>query len=66
MGTIMAVMGILADLIATNRKLLEMNLQKVRQLEEMIARQNSEAPADTSVDAAADIVPLDKQRKAGS
>ncbi|TIX51838.1 glycosyltransferase family 2 protein [Alteraurantiacibacter aquimixticola] len=66
LGTIMAVMGILADLIATNRKLLEMNLQKLRQLEEAIAKQNGDAPAATSVEAAADIVPLDQQRKAGS
>ncbi len=45
LGTIMAVMGILADLIATNRKLLEMNLQKVRELEEMIARRETDPPA---------------------
>ena len=45
LGTIMAVMGILADLIATNRKLLEMNLQKVRQLEAMIAA-NDRVTAD--------------------
>ncbi len=38
LGTITAVMGILADLIATNRKLLEMNLQKVREIEEKVAR----------------------------
>ena len=37
LGTITAVMGILADLIATNRKLLEMNLAKLRQIEETLA-----------------------------
>ena len=61
LGTIMAVMGLLADLIATNRKLLEMNLQKLRQLEETIADQKREsapaAPQDMPV-------PL-RQTKAG-
>ncbi|WAT18758.1 glycosyltransferase family 2 protein [Aurantiacibacter sp. MUD11] len=38
LGTIVAVMGILADLIATNRKLLEMNLQKVREIEEKLTQ----------------------------
>ena len=38
LGTIMAVMGVLADLIATNRKLLEMNLQKVREIEDIVTR----------------------------
>lgn len=45
LGTIMAVMGVLADLIATNRKLLEMNLQRVRHLEEMISARDSDIPA---------------------
>jgi glycosyltransferase involved in cell wall biosynthesis len=36
LGTITAVMGMLADLIATNRKLLEMNLAKLRQMEEQL------------------------------
>ena len=38
LGTIMAVMGVLADLIATNRKLLEMNLAKTREMEEVLHR----------------------------
>ncbi len=55
LGTIMAVMGILADLIATNRKLLEMNLQKMRQLEQKLEQQQksksqeAEEPVDQSV-----------------
>jgi glycosyltransferase involved in cell wall biosynthesis len=45
LGTITAVMGILADLIATNRKLLEMNLNKLRQIEETLAaQQQPQAP----------------------
>lgn len=34
MGTLVAVMGVLADLIATNRKLLEASLYKLRKLED--------------------------------
>ncbi len=51
LGTITAVMGMLADLIATNRKLLEMNLAKLRQVEEQIeqlASQNEARPARAS------------------
>jgi glycosyltransferase involved in cell wall biosynthesis len=55
LGTITAVMGILADLIATNRKLLEMNLNKLRQIEETLAAR------DQSQDAGAAELPLRKQ-----
>ena len=41
LGTITAVMGVLADLIATNRKLMEMNLAKLRQIEETLTAQGS-------------------------
>ncbi|RVQ65483.1 glycosyltransferase family 2 protein [Croceicoccus ponticola] len=47
MGTLVAVMGILADLIATNRKLLEATLFKLRKLEERLdAGVDSEAKRD--------------------
>ncbi|WP_066552135.1 glycosyltransferase family 2 protein [Croceicoccus bisphenolivorans] len=36
MGTLVAVMGVLADLIATNRKLMEATLYKLRKLEERL------------------------------
>ena len=57
LGTIMAVIGILADLIATNRKLLEMNLQKLRLLEDSLAEREE-------VREAAEIVPLPATRQA--
>lgn len=66
LGTIMAVMGLLADLIATNRKLLEMNLQKLRQLEEAMAEKQHNHPADTVRPAGPQEVPLTvRQSKAG-
>lgn len=52
LGSITAVMGILADLIATNRKLLEMNLAKLRQIEEALAVQDAQRNA---VDKAAPV-----------
>ncbi len=66
LGTIMAVMGLLADLIATNRKLLEMNLAKLRQLEETIADQKR----DTEKPSAQPVGPREvklapRQSKAG-
>ena len=36
LGTIVAVMGVLADLIAANRKLIEMSLVRLRQIEERL------------------------------
>lgn len=36
LGMLVAVMGVLADLIATNRKLLESNLHKLREVEEQV------------------------------
>jgi len=45
MGTLVAVMGILADLIATNRKLLETTLFKLRKLEDQLERERSDAEA---------------------
>jgi glycosyltransferase involved in cell wall biosynthesis len=41
-GTLVAVMGVLADLIAANRKLLETNLAHMRNLEEQISANRSE------------------------
>ncbi len=63
LGTIIAVMGVLADLIATNRKLLEMNLQKVRQLEEAISGRDTDA---NSSEAKPHLVAEGKERKAAS
>jgi glycosyltransferase involved in cell wall biosynthesis len=63
LGTIMAVMGVLADLIATNRKLLEMNLQKIRQLEEAISGRDADAG---SSEAKPRLVAEGKERKAAS
>ncbi len=63
LGTIMAVMGVLADLIATNRKLLEMNLQKMRELEEVITARDSAARSPKTKPR---LVPEGKERKAAS
>jgi glycosyltransferase involved in cell wall biosynthesis len=63
LGTIMAVMGVLADLIATNRKLLEMNLQKIRQLEEAITARDSAAKSPKTKPR---LVSEGKERKAAS
>jgi glycosyltransferase involved in cell wall biosynthesis len=38
-GVLVTVLGILADLIATNRKLLEANMLKLRRIEETLAKQ---------------------------
>jgi glycosyltransferase involved in cell wall biosynthesis len=39
-GVLVTVLGILADLIATNRKLLEANMLKLRRIEEKLAQQD--------------------------
>ncbi|MEP0392199.1 MAG: glycosyltransferase family 2 protein [Erythrobacter sp.] len=45
-GVLVTVLGILADLIATNRKLLEANMLKLRRIEEkLIAQESSERPS---------------------
>ena len=53
LGTVVAVMGVLADLIGTNRKLLEMTLHKVRKLEDRLAEAESTAAVEP-----AEIIPL--------
>ncbi|MAF29779.1 MAG: glycosyl transferase [Croceicoccus sp.] len=67
LGALVAVMGMLADLITANRKLLEATLHKVRKLEARLAEQDQgtavrphdEPEAETKAeDAVADIVPL--------
>lgn len=51
LGALTCLLGLLADLIGTNRKLLEYNLEKVRRLEErlqhLIPHHTASAPAET-------------------
>lgn len=61
LGTLVAVMGILADLIATNRKLLEATLFKLRKLEEQLGT-DEEPPASIVEDENADIVRMPNRR----
>lgn len=42
LGTLVAIMGMLADLIAANRKLMEENLTRTRRLEEMLTNLRSD------------------------
>jgi glycosyltransferase involved in cell wall biosynthesis len=58
-GVLVATLGILADLIATNRKLLEANMLKLRRIEEQLI----EAEAQRSAPAALDTT--ETLRKAG-
>ncbi|WP_338240575.1 glycosyltransferase family 2 protein [Aurantiacibacter hainanensis] len=58
LGTIMSVLGILADLIATNRKLLEMNLQKLREIEEKVASVAARPQESAEVGEAARLVAI--------
>ena len=44
LGALVAVMGMLADLITANRKLLEATLHKVRKLEEQLAEREDDRP----------------------
>jgi len=61
MGTLVAVMGVLADLIATNRKLHEATLYKLRKLEE---RLDAKDPDETGKAGrkSADVVNLSSRR----
>lgn len=43
LGTLVAIMGMLADLIAANRKLLEENLARTRRLEDLLAKMHPES-----------------------
>ena len=63
LGALVAVMGMLADLITANRKLLEATLHKVRKLEERLAEQDGDAETDENEGEAADIVPLAKRNR---
>ncbi|MDE1466340.1 glycosyltransferase family 2 protein [Aurantiacibacter sp. D1-12] len=45
LGTLVAIMGMVADLVAANRKLIEENLRRTRALEDRIAELQSDAPA---------------------
>lgn len=59
MGTLVAVMGILADLIATNRKLLEATLFKLRKLEERLEPgEVSASDADEPSSKVAEVRPI--------
>ena len=60
LGTVVAVMGILADLIATNRKLLEATLFKLRKLEEQLAKDDERPGHDEGE--SADVVSLKSHR----
>jgi len=62
MGTIVAVMGVLADLIATNRKLMEATLFKLRKLEERLDAE--EGAGHASDDESAEILPIQTHRGA--
>ncbi|MCB2065092.1 MAG: glycosyltransferase family 2 protein [Erythrobacter sp.] len=49
LGTLVAIMGMVADLVAANRKLIEENLARTRRLEYMLAAmQGREAEAETA------------------
>ena len=50
-GVLISTLGILADLIATNRKLLEANMLKLRRIEEKLAGQGDGAAASANFDA---------------
>jgi glycosyltransferase involved in cell wall biosynthesis len=62
-GVLVATLGILADLIATNRKLLEANMLKLRRIEEKLTEAEN-ARATTPVNGPV-AGPLDPLRKAG-
>jgi len=51
LGVLTVLMGILADLIGTNRKLLEATLLKVRQLEEYLDTRSDVPPAEPDAEA---------------
>ncbi len=46
LGTLVAIMGMVADLVAANRKLLEENLVRTRKLEDMLAEMQRERETD--------------------
>lgn len=58
-GVLVATLGILADLIATNRKLLEANMLKLRRIEEKLIEAEAQRSAPTALDTAETL------RKAG-
>ena len=58
-GVLVATLGILADLIATNRKLLEANMLKLRRIEEKLIEAEAARAAPTRIEAS------DSLRKAG-
>lgn len=60
MGTLVAVMGVLADLIATNRKLHEATLYKLRKLEERLDRNAAAGKAEPRAEA--EILPIPTRR----
>ena len=59
-GVLVATLGILADLIATNRKLMESSLHKLRKLEEKLDALDAPAPAETEAPSQAEASPLRK------
>lgn len=69
-GFLMTTMGILADLIATNRKMLETTLFKLRHLEDELARgrrQNSSESVDADEESdgkgGASVIAMDKRKQ---
>ncbi len=56
-GVLISTLGILADLIATNRKLLEANMLKLRRIEEQLRQQDSDETEAPELPAA-DIAPV--------
>lgn len=52
LGVVTGLLGVLAELIGANRKLLEISLQKLRQLEDRIAALDHPAPEHTRPEAA--------------
>ncbi|AKM11709.1 glycosyltransferase family 2 protein [Croceicoccus naphthovorans] len=62
MGTLVSVMGILADLIATNRKLMEQTLFKLRKLEEKLGETESDAQGQQEADTTPDLIAIPTRR----
>ena len=61
-GVLVSVLGILADLIATNRKLLEANMLKLRRIEDRLSTLDQPSPQSS-----ADIAPsVDSVRRKAS
>ena len=62
LGTLVAILGMVADLVAANRKLIEENLARTRALEDAVKMLGSHR--DGAATPKADVIPLEKSRKA--